>query len=233
MKWRNTSFPWFDDMLLILGETLASGKYSFHGGMSFELGAEEDLFTDLDDESRIDPELQTSATASATNTRSSSPRRRFSDSAAITSGWEGPSESQAQKRHRESATIQTQAPPEKKAKVSGVGVMDKISDGLQAMAEAVVKSSLEAIPKETVDSTIQGQAQEKMQEERCLTEEGQLVILEVLADANLARTFMAIKAEKLRTKWLKKQLEKHVTDNGSFLEELFIDWENTQYELGR
>jgi hypothetical protein len=58
-------------------------------------------------------------------------------------------------------------------------------------------------------------------------EEGQLVLLDMLLDALLARTFMAIKAEKLCTKWLKKQLEKYVKSMGIDLGELFIDWEDT------
>jgi hypothetical protein len=91
------------------------------------------------------------------------------------------------------------------------------------MAEAVLKSPSESTIKDTVDSTIEGQAQEKMQEEDCLTEEGQLVMLEVLSSAVLARSLMAIKGEKLRTKWLKKQLEKYVLENRGELEEFFID----------
>jgi len=49
----------------------------------------------------------------------------------------------------------------------------------------------------------------------------------MLSDASLARTFIAIKAEKLRIKWLKKQLEKYVESTGIDLRELFIDWEDT------
>jgi hypothetical protein len=45
----------------------------------------------------------------------------------------------------------------------------------------------------------------------------------MLLNASLARTFIAIKAEKLYTKWLKKQLKKYVESTGIDLGELFID----------
>jgi hypothetical protein len=96
------------------------------------------------------------------------------------------------------------------------------------MAEAVIKGSSESIPKDTVDSTIEGQAQEKVQGELVLTVEGQLVMLEILSKATLARTFMAIKAQKLRSLWLKKQLMKYIEENGGNLDEYYINWNETE-----
>jgi hypothetical protein len=40
--------------------------------------------------------------------------------------------------------------------------MDKMAEGIASMAEAISKGSSEATPKEKANSTIQGQAQEKI-----------------------------------------------------------------------
>jgi hypothetical protein len=237
MKWRNQSFPWFDNMLDLLGDSLATGRYSFYGGLpdgmdeiENEIVADEEEFDE-----NLDPLLRSNTTSTAPtgpSTPLATPRPYTVDSQATQATVSAESEvsetqTQAQKRHQSSANLQV--PPDKKRrKVTGAAALDGIGDGLTAMAEAVLKGSSESTVKDTVDSTIEGQAQEKMQEEGCLTEEGQLVMLEVLSTAVLARTFMTIKGEKLRRKWLKKQLEKHVLENGGELEELFIDWDETQ-----
>jgi hypothetical protein len=48
----NQSFPWFDDMLLVLGDTLATGRYSLHGSIQ-PLNVEDDETED----SNIDPQI--------------------------------------------------------------------------------------------------------------------------------------------------------------------------------
>jgi len=205
-------------MLTILGETLATGRYSFHGGIAIGVNDTEDDI--LPGEELIDPGLRTSTNTSASNSRPSTPRMDTTDSQEV----EDAPETQAQKRHRDSISLQTLVPG-KKAKISGVAALERMSEGIIAMAEAVTKGSSEIVQKDTVDSSLQGQAQEKVQEEGCLTEEGQLVMLDLLSDLGLARTYMAIKAEKLRIKWLKKQMEKHlVSSGGGDLDELFINW---------
>jgi hypothetical protein len=70
-------------------------------------------------------------------------------------------------------------------------------------------------------------AAQKVQEEFCLTPEGQLFMLDLLDKESLARTYVALQSEKLRTMWLKKQLQ----NNGGDLEELelFIDWDDSQH----
>jgi hypothetical protein len=68
------------------------------------------------------------------------------------------------------------------------------------MAEAITKGSLEITIKESADSTLKGQAQDKIQDEGYLTTEGQLLILELLTDTSLARTYLIIKREELRVK---------------------------------
>src|ERR1700733_3855531 len=92
--------------------------------------------------------------------------------------------------------------------------MDKIAEGIASMAEAISKGSTETITKETADSTIQGQAQEKIQDEGCLTIEGQLLILDQLTDATLARTYLITKKDELRARWLKQQILKYIASGG-------------------
>jgi len=92
-------------------------------------------------------------------------------------------ETVASKRHRESAAIEQ--PPPKKKKGSGVGAMREVSEGMQAVAEAVKASSVEKVTKDEVDSTIQGQAQLQVLEETCLTDGGHMVMVEHFTDPTL------------------------------------------------
>ena len=139
----------------------------------------------------------------------------------------------AEKRHRESESAQAGINLSKKQKVSGAGAIDKIGDSINNLAETLERNHSnapseqvfihkQALADATVGSTIQGLAAEKVQEEACLTPEGQIFMLELLDKESLARTYVALKSEKLRTMWLKKQL----VQNDGDLEEIFIDWEN-------
>ena len=74
-------------------------------------------------------------------------------------------------------------------------------------------------------STVQGLAAKKIQDEACLTLEGQLFMLELLDKEALARTYVALEVKKLRAMWLKKQLQKY----GEDLAKLFIDLEDSQH----
>jgi hypothetical protein len=64
-----------------------------------------------------------------------------------------------------------------------------------AMSQSVSETS-----RDTVDSTIEGQAQVKIQNEPCLTFEGIVLILDILGDAKLARTYIAIKKDNIRAR---------------------------------
>ena len=210
-------------MLDILGDTLAAGIYRFHGGISSD---EEELDGDIDEDDEdslsINPRLR-SVTQSVTATRQNSPEPATPCILSTDSAAEY--ESRSQKRHRESGDIK-QSSKKRKSKVSGVIIMEKISDGLLAMAGAVEKSSsYEAIsPKrDTVTSSLQGQAQEKIQDEACLNEDGQVVMLGILTDVNIARTYLAIKSSKLRARWIRKQIEEYITQNRGNLDDLWID----------
>jgi len=177
-----------------------------------------------DDESQFHPLLR-----SQPSTRSNTPRPSTSTSASQT-----PFESQAEdtadedidtsikKRSREPASLQ---PRNKKHKVSSVGIMEKISDDISVIASAYASdvASQQYNIQEAVGNTLQGQAQESIQEEACLTDDGQLVMLELLADTNIARTFLAIKKEELKAKWIKKQLEKYIEKVGGDITKLYID----------
>lgn len=188
MKWREKPFPWFQDILLITGETIATGKYRFHGGLVGEEdeGDEGDIFDD--------DEL-TRPTSSSAQTPATSPATPIASPVATTDieeESEEESESGAKKRHSDSQKLlKTMA--RKKKKVSGVDMMETMNKGIMAMAEALLTQPEAIIPKDTVDSTIVGQAQERVQDEGYLTMEGQLLLLELLTDSTKARTYMSIK----------------------------------------
>jgi hypothetical protein len=50
MKWRARSFPWFDDMGLILGDTLVTGRYGFYGSLEEDSDIKKDIGVNDDDE---------------------------------------------------------------------------------------------------------------------------------------------------------------------------------------
>ncbi|TQS34180.1 hypothetical protein Golomagni_05445 [Golovinomyces magnicellulatus] len=73
------------------------------------------------------------------------------DSASVTT------ETRTQKRHRESASA---LKPEKRQRVSGIGILGKMVEGTMAIADAMVaESSTNSIIKENAQSSLQGQAQ--------------------------------------------------------------------------
>lgn len=59
-------------------------------------------------------------------------------------------------------------------------------------------------------NTLKGQAFDKIQEEACLTSEGVLVMLELLSRPATARTYMALKRDKLRVRWIKRILSNYI-----------------------
>jgi len=234
-------------MLIILGESLATGKYSFSGGLGGDMADEEDLqeaIVDEDDESQYHPLLR-SQLNSQLSTRPNTPRPGTStsqtpsqtpfdsqadDTQDDNGGDNDGGETISKKRHRESASLQPiKGVLAKKPKVSSLNVIDKMSANIAAIASAYssdVSSSQHNIV-ESVGDTLQGQAQEKIQEEGCLTDEGLLVMLELLTDTNMARTFLAIKKDDLKAKWIKKQLEKHVEKEGRDINKLYLDFVET------
>jgi hypothetical protein len=206
MKWRTTPFPWYDDMAEILGESQGTGRYSF------QFGAEDGL---NNDEANLDPNIDPNLEAAANHDDDDSPE-------------ETPVETQGERRHRESSKLQP--PPSKKQKVSGAGAIAEIGSGLHVLADAIGKKNSteptrQTVPQDTVDSTLQGQAIEKIQEEFNLTTEGQAFMIDFLGeDLALARAYVAIKKDELRSVWMKKQIEKL----GGDLDKHFIDWNDSQ-----
>jgi hypothetical protein len=93
--------------------------------------------------------------------------------------------------------------------------MEKIGEGILAMADAIGQPQES---QELVRTTLQGQAQEKIQEDHRLTEEGQLLMIERFTDITVARTYLALKTKSLQLKFFKRQLQ---GEDG----ELFINWE--------
>jgi hypothetical protein len=95
-------------------------------------------------------------------------------------------------------------------------MMKKIGDGILAMAEAMTKSLIEPsqtlVSKEMVESILEGQAQEKIQNETCLTEAGQFLMIEQFTDPVLTRTYLSLKKNSLQIMFFKKQLENEEGD---------------------
>jgi hypothetical protein len=176
-------------MLNILGESLATGRYSFAGGTRIP----------VDNDGSPD-DAETPEEPGNIHTTSSTPDPDLVDPQLL--------ETQGQRRARESGP-----PPAKKRKVSGLSIMEKMGEGIAAVASAMIQAPEAA--KETIEnvgSTLQGQAQLKVQTEECLTVEGQLIMLDQFTDQALARTYLSIKNDELRLKFLKRQVERHGND---------------------
>lgn len=181
----------------------------------------------IEEDEYIDPTLRSSV-SSATPAPSTAP----STSASILNTFhiedDSPDEDEpqtqtqtqplSQRRKRNSELLPP--PTQKKIKNSGVNIMDKIGDGIQAMAEAIGQPSE---TRESVTTSLQGQAQEKVQDDSRLTEEGQLLMIERFTDITVARTYLALKSKSLQLKFFKRQLQ---GEEG----ELFIDWEEDLFD---
>jgi hypothetical protein len=190
---------------------LHPGKYRFFGSIDEGRNEENDNIDGDDEASIIDPRVIRLSTQSQAHS--------ILQADDADEDHEDSTETVAAKRHRESAAIEA---PSKKKKASGVDAMREVSDGMRAIAEAVKECAVERVAKDSVDSTIQGQAQLQVIEEACLTSAGHLAMVELLTDPTLARTYLVfLHKEELRVKWLKSQLEKTRT-NGN-IDDLFID----------
>jgi hypothetical protein len=197
-------------MAEILGESHGTGRLSF-------TGREDNIEAELDESTSI---LRSTA-ATPLLSSAATPSLQLDDDDDF------PTENQAEKRHRESLSLQNPHSSSKRPKVSGAGAISEIGSGLHVLADAIAKrhsnteSSQQTLPKDTVNTTLHGQALEKIQEEPYLTTEGQAFMIDFLGgDLALARAYVAIKKDELRGLWLKKQIEKL----GGDLEECFIDW---------
>lgn len=206
-KWRTATFQFFEDIQMVLGETLVVGKYRIYGG-TLEGGEVDASGPDSDSDEATYARPRTSAYSTPGFEPS------VTDSASVTT------ETRAKKRHREPASALR---PEKRQRVSEIGILRKMGGGIMAIADAMVaESSSNSIIKENAQSSLQGQAQVRVQEESCLTEEGQMLMLDLFEESDSrARTYMIINRESLRAKWLKRQLQKAGVD----LKSAFIDRE--------
>jgi hypothetical protein len=211
-------------MAIILGEHDSNGKYSWFGGE--DIIPDEPELEEVFSESPVDahPFSRSTSASQALNTLEDDEQDNNNEEDEVMQ-----LESTGKRRHQESEQLGTNM--SKKPKVSGANAIDKIGDGINNLAEVLAKkytykeSSQQVIVHQqtladaTVGSTVQGLAAKKIQEEACLTLEGQLFMLELLDKEALARTYMALEADKLRALWLKKQLQQH----GEDLAQLFID----------
>jgi hypothetical protein len=200
MKWRTTTFPWFEDIKNVLGDSAATRRHAF---------LEDECVEDINDEDSESAALL--------------PTPRISTSR-LTTIDDVKSAGQAMETCEPERTRNSGPVLSRRKKVSGLDVMEKMVEGIAVMAEAVRpshSSGAVAEPRQilqgTIDYAIQAQAQEKVQEEPCLTEAGQLFMVERFTDPVLARTYLSLKKESLRIMFLKKQVE---NEDGNY----FIDW---------
>ena len=139
-------------MLIILGESLAIGKYSFSGGLSGDIADEEDLqeaIADEDNEFQYYPLLRSQLNSqpstypntprpgtSTSQTPSQTPFDSQADDTQDDNSRENDrGETISKKRYRELASLQpTRGVLVKKPKVSSLGIIDKISDNIIAIA---------------------------------------------------------------------------------------------------
>ena len=200
MKWRIKSFPWFDNIQAIQGDTLTAGTFSTYGGIA-NLDIEELLEAaniDLNNSDNDDDDKSTSKLPAINNQLSQTTTVSTATVNAMTDTSDNNDtqkmaarETKAAKRHR----LSQQSMLPRKTKMLGIGVMDMLAKGISSMAEAIGwdRTMTPETPKESPNATIQGQTQQKIQDEDCLTLEGQLLMLELLTDVTLTQTFLIIK----------------------------------------
>ncbi|RKF77001.1 hypothetical protein GcM3_075020 [Golovinomyces cichoracearum] len=83
--------------------------------------------------------------------------------------------------------------------VSGLNLMEKICDGMIAIAKALAVPTATNTPTQA-ESKLQGQAQKLIQKSRSFTHEGTLIMLELHGKPELARTYLLINDDILRGK---------------------------------
>jgi hypothetical protein len=142
------------------GDSFAIGGYGYTGGGALE---EEDDIGEIDDQSPsqdwLEPSLRTSISSTPTpSTNLSNSSTHLDEEEDVLEDIEN-SQTRRGKRARESG------PPSlrKKIRSYGFAAMDKIGEGILAIAEAIGQPLIQET-KESVGATMQGQAQEKIQE---------------------------------------------------------------------
>jgi hypothetical protein len=137
-------------------------------------------------------------------------------------------EIQAQKYYRISANIKitnkSANKPPKKGKVSGVSVIGRLIDGLIAIASSISMpiETITIIQNNTFSFIIKGQAVAKVKKKIYLTKNNIILIADLLSNARLARTYIALKSNKIYKGWLKTQIVRELNLVNSFLNNYFI-----------
>lgn len=232
MKWRTRPFPWFDNMLAICGDVIARGRYAWNDG-EFEEGVEnEDEAGREEDRGNIDVERdageeERSQSRARSQSRVVEERREESSAGEEVVDEE---ETRAEKRRRLSAFARSTTESSASGsggKLTGVKALDNMNKAIDRMSERMLSDSTSttllpgiiraveslatpAVPKKHVADTLKGQTMERMQEEACVTEEGLLVMLKLLARPGSARIYMALKTTKLRSAWIRRMLGNYI-----------------------
>lgn len=181
----------------MLGDSLATGKHRFYGGLDNEDMFEEQEELNIDDNEEFYPEQFSQYTSSTPSVKQVS--------TAFTSRQPSPRSSSASISTKRRASDLFETSTKKKGKISGSNALDSIGRGMEMIAQSFNKEI--EVQKEQVDTTLAGQATIQIQEEICLTDDGKLVMIDLLDDEKRVRKYMAMASNNsLREKWLKKEL---------------------------
>ncbi len=216
MKWREKPFPWFHDILLISGETISTGSHRWSRGTRG--GDNQERFTKpREEQDTVDLSLLSTTSSGAS---SDTPIQGESED----EKEKGPGRFGTKKRRADARKAAEKSPLKKKRKkVSGIDAIDRMNDSIRAVADALSQPG-PIRDRDTVNSEIVRQAQDRVQDLEYLTEDGVAVIMERLSDPVRARTYMGCKKEGVRRNWLTRQLKEYDGD----LSTLFTDLENGQ-----
>ncbi|KAI1001839.1 hypothetical protein K3495_g6366 [Podosphaera aphanis] len=202
-KWRRFNFPWYDDISQIFGQDVRNGTCNFVNDTSGN-GEERTVFDFTSPETSMS---SLNTLVPPLNHGSLSSLYRLSENKTLAVACPT-----AMGEISDSKSME---------KTNGPTVMEKMSEETLSTIANNSKTSFEAQATQIalINSSLEGQAQRRVQDETCLTEEGKLIMLDLLGELTLARAYLTIKEESLRVKWLKRQLQK-ADEN---IEELYID----------
>lgn len=154
-KWQSTLFPCYSTVQAILGNTMSKGKYKFSANIS-------DSSKDEDG-------------ASAEGERHLTPQSNGDNPIVLDDSENDNIDPTLQKKRSKKRSIDISPSSERTArKRSGISVMNQMVVGLERMAEAMAQPYIVDIAQEKVNTTLEGQVIELIQDEQCLSSEGKL-----------------------------------------------------------
>jgi hypothetical protein len=96
--------------------------------------------------------------------------------------------------------------PPKRIKANRVNIIKKITNSIGVLAIVFSQQGISEV-KDIIDLIIESQVQIKIQNKTCLTDIRLIFIIDRLADTKLARSYMALKLDKIRVTWIRKEIQ--------------------------